>query len=84
MSEEEKTSRRLQRMEARKEEAIDRKRKEAEMEKLEIFLERERERNRNKAEGRQIRKYLEKADKRAEEKNQAEGQSLKKRRQGIG
>ena len=74
MSDEEKISRRLLRMEARKEEATERRRKEAEIEKLIAFLARERAK---------AKKILARRDKREEEARDA-GKGVKRRRREAG
>ena len=85
MSDEEKTSRRLLRMEARKEEATERKkRKEAEMEKLMAFLARERAKATLKDKGWKIKKRLARRDKRKEEATRDAGKGVKRRRREAG
>ena len=84
MSDEEKTSRRLLRMEARKEEAKERRRKEAEMEKLMTFLARERAKVLLKDKGWKIKKELERHGKRAEEESRDAGKGVKRRRREAG
>ena len=54
------------------------------MGKLEAFLARGRERARMKAVGRQIKKYLERCEKRSEEETQDAGMGVKRRRRGAG